>query len=186
MFAVSIAIVGEPLRRSQAVSWRRAVVDLSLRTCPSCGIAKSVRDFSFADVERGKLSWQCRMCHAEARRHHYLANRDDYVRRAIRQITRRRAENRERIHAYLLAHPCVDCGATDPVVLDFDHRDPKKKKREVAWLAARRSWQVVMAEIEKCDVRCANCHRRRTALQFGWSKSAVKAIIETAGPPQSA
>jgi hypothetical protein len=24
-------------------------------------------------------------------------------------------------------------------------------------------------KIGKCDVRCANCHRRRTAHQLGWS-----------------
>lgn len=31
-------------------------------------------------------------------------------------------------------------------------------------------WNKILSEIEKCDVRCANCHKRRTARQFNWSK----------------
>jgi hypothetical protein len=54
--------------------------------------------------------------------------------------------------------------------LDFDHRDPADKKRDVNWIAARRTWAHVLAEIAKCEVRCANCHRLRTAQQFGWRK----------------
>ena len=72
--------------------------------------------------------------------------------------------------AYLLAHPCVDCGRANPVMLDFDHRDPSEKKGNVSELAMRKPWRLVLVEIAKCDVRCANCHLRRTAIQFGWKK----------------
>jgi hypothetical protein len=57
---------------------------------------------------------------------------------------------------YLLTHPCVDCGEADPVVLDFDHIDPATKSREVAWFIRRRDLVGRAAEIEKCEVRCAN------------------------------
>jgi hypothetical protein len=47
--------------------------------------------------------------------------------------------------------------------------DPRKKTANVAELIKlRRGWRIISAEIEKCVVRCANCHRRRTAHQFGW------------------
>jgi len=81
-----------------------------------------------------------------------------------------RIENRALLLAHLLGHPCVDCGETDPVLLDFDHRDPASKRKEVGRLAATKPWPQVLAEIAKCDVRCANCHRRRTARQFAWGK----------------
>lgn len=70
---------------------------------------------------------------------------------------------------HLLRHPCIECGEDDPVVLDFDHRDPAEKSFSVAnGISARKSEAALIAEIAKCDVRCANCHRRRTARQFNW------------------
>ena len=64
----------------------------------------------------------------------------------------------EHIREYLLTHPCVDCGATDPVILEFDHRVPTHKDCSVHQCGnfAQRE-----REIAKCDVRCCNCHTRR-------------------------
>jgi phage-related protein len=83
----------------------------------------------------------------------------------------RQLRNREWVLAYLLEHPCVDCGEGDPIVLHFDHRDGQKKYKGVSFLVKKgRSLEVIKSEVEKCDVRCANCHMRRTAKQFGWWK----------------
>lgn len=71
----------------------------------------------------------------------------------------------------LLAHPCVDCGETDPVVLEFDHRSDKSDNIG-SMLRHGTSTETMEREIAKCDVRCANCHRRKTAKQFGWWKCA--------------
>lgn len=70
---------------------------------------------------------------------------------------------------YLRAHPCIDCGFTDIRALEFDHREPEDKGSSVAVLA-RSGYPLdrVVAEIAKCDVRCANCHRIRTHHQRGW------------------
>jgi len=139
--------------------------------CSRCRFQKPAACFSFCRQSRGTLNFYCRSCHAAYRRSHYLANKPDYIRRAIAQVRSRREENRREIMRYLKAHPCVDCGRADPVVLEFDHRDPALKIRDVANMMVSRRWPRVSAEIEKCDVRCANCHRRRTAVQFRWSKS---------------
>ena len=74
---------------------------------------------------------------------------------------------------YLRTHSCVDCGEADPLVLEFDHRDSEGKLETIAFLRARGSRDELLAEIEKCDVRCSNCHQRRTAKQFGWTKLLV-------------
>ena len=73
--------------------------------------------------------------------------------------------------AYLRAHPCVDCGEEDPIVLEFDHL--RDKKFGISKGLQDRSWQSVLDEIAKCEVVCANCHRRRTAKRGGFTRAAV-------------
>lgn len=64
------------------------------------------------------------------------------------------------IHEEAKASGCADCGEMDPIVLEFHHRDPAEKKFNVA-SARGKSVPQLVSEIEKCDVVCANCHRRR-------------------------
>jgi hypothetical protein len=135
-----------------------------------CGETKPEGEFAFENVAKATRQRHCRTCQAAYRRAHYLANRDDYIKREVERMAGYRVANRPLLLAYLLDHPCVDCGETDPVVLDFDHRDPSTKRNEVARLAATKPWPQVLAEIAKYDVRCANCHRGKTAKQFGWRK----------------
>ncbi|HZT79397.1 MAG TPA: hypothetical protein VFA26_04215 [Gemmataceae bacterium] len=47
--------------------------------------------------------------------------------------------------------------------MDFDHR-PGERSHELcmADLAMLKSRAALLAEIAKCDVVCANCHRERT------------------------
>ncbi len=68
--------------------------------------------------------------------------------------------------AYLLAHPCVDCHESDPLVLEFDHYG--KKRAAIATMIKQVTWTAVEKEIAVCEVRCANCHRRKTLRDLGW------------------
>jgi 5-methylcytosine-specific restriction endonuclease McrA len=61
---------------------------------------------------------------------------------------------------------CVDCGELDPIVLEFDHVDPTTKYKDVSKLLGK-SLHKLEDEITKCQVVCANCHKRRTAKMFG-------------------
>jgi hypothetical protein len=65
-------------------------------------------------------------------------------------------------YSYLEAAGCVDCGLTDLRVLDFDH-EGEKQASVVVMARHGCSLKRLIAEIEQCEVRCANCHRRRTA-----------------------
>lgn len=71
---------------------------------------------------------------------------------------------------YLKINPCVDCGEVDIIVLDFDHVDRDTKSDNVSNMIQRSSISTLIDEIKKCEVRCANCHRRKTAKQFNTYK----------------
>jgi hypothetical protein len=148
-----------------------AIVSLETTRCGDCGLVKPVADFAFDSKANGTRQWRCRACQATYRREHYLRNRPTYIEQEVGRIRRYREENRPLIREYLRSHPCVDCGETDIVVLDFDHRDPTAKAHNVVVLATHKGWNRVLEKIAKCDVRCSNCHRRRTAAQFGWRKA---------------
>jgi hypothetical protein len=78
---------------------------------------------------------------------------------------KRRSKVRARLwlKEYLRSHPCVDCGEADVRVLEFDHRDPATKLANVSRMASDGCGPARLAkEVAKCDVRCCNCHRRRT------------------------
>jgi hypothetical protein len=77
------------------------------------------------------------------------------------RVTRVHAERTPLINAIKLERGCIDCGyRRHPAALHFDHRDPSTKRFEIA-KGITRNWAVLLAEIAKCDVRCANCHTIR-------------------------
>lgn len=71
---------------------------------------------------------------------------------------------------YLLQHPCVDCGESNPIVLEFDHIRGPKEFAITRAASIQASQKRILAEIEKCVVRCANCHRVQTARQQNWKR----------------
>lgn len=98
---------------------------------------------------------------------HYEANKAAYVARAAARKMKVVIDLNERLCEYFASHPCVDCGEPDPVVLEFDH--VAEKSDEVATMVRKgHSWRAILQEIAKCEVRCANCHRRVTAKRANW------------------
>jgi hypothetical protein len=94
--------------------------------------------------------------------HQELHNRRRYKRQAIG-----REEIMRRIRSYKLGKSCVDCGESDPIVLEFDHVRGEKRA-DIGRMSQVATWAKIEDEIAKCELRCANCHRRKTARQFNW------------------
>lgn len=89
---------------------------------------------------------------------------------AVQKAYARNVANKRRVaterhlwlNTYKLEHGCIDCGYNaHAIALDFDHRDPSLKISGIAEMLGS-PWPVIMAELEKCDVRCSNCHRIKT------------------------
>lgn len=129
-----------------------------MKTCPKCQLRKSEDEF----YKTYKATSYCKNCQRQYTKKWNRLNRE--ILRTNQQ--RQRQEKRKLMVEYLKTHPCVDCGEKDILVLEFDHRDPKDKSSGIGpLLHGYNSWKVVLQEIEKCDVRCCNCHRRRTSKQ---------------------
>jgi len=99
-------------------------------------------------------------------RRYYAKNREISKQRAKVHTHAMRKKIRLWLNEYLRLNPCVDCGEADPVVLEFDHQGDKKF---AIGDAARKgvTLNTVIAEVAKCQVRCANCHRRKTYIERG-------------------
>lgn len=124
----------------------------------------------FIDRARGRRQSWCRPCDAEYKRDWYLKNRERHIAKARESNQRTFLQNRMNVRGYLNTHPCVNCGESDPVVLDFDHM--RDKVRTISYMVLRKwRWQSIEAEIAKCEVRCANCHRRKTARERGYYRN---------------
>jgi len=154
-----------------------SIWDAETRQCGTCDQVKPMEEFAWRNKAKGTRNWSCRECQKAYRKRHYEANREMYIAKAIKWRTDRRADNRLKIRAYLQAHPCVDCGEDDWVVLDFDHRGDKEFN--ISAMIQFRFWEDLEREIEKCDIRCANCHRRKSARELGhWRASALAAALD--------
>lgn len=102
-------------------------------------------------------------------RKHYERNKAAYVKRAVAHKKKVADLIRDYIIEYLKDNPCVDCGEDDPIVLEFDHVSDDKSFNIGSYRAESRTMKSVKAEIEKCEVRCCNCHRRMTYKRSGWT-----------------
>ncbi|HVF27809.1 MAG TPA: hypothetical protein VM943_06200 [Pyrinomonadaceae bacterium] len=135
------------------------------RVCSRCGITSDEGNFAFRSKTKGTRHSYCLPCGREFSTSHYSNNVRYYVKKARVRRDNFRREINIRLYDYLEKHPCVDCGESDPVVLEFDHVRGEKSFNvsEMGWMVL--TWDAMLKEIAKCDVRCANCHRRKTAGQ---------------------
>jgi len=115
--------------------------------------------YSPAAWEREKASARAR----SAAKYHANKTNPEYVaseRGRIATIIRRK---RGHLTTLKRERGCIDCGRTDGR-LDFDHRDGEVKLFNPTH-GTHYSWQRMLAEIAKCDVRCAHCHGRKSAIR---------------------
>lgn len=120
-----------------------------MKVCKGCETVKPLTDFyRNTQMADGHLSW-CKPC--------FMARHRDAKSRRQRLLL-------AYIQQVKVSRGCADCGYdANPVALDFDHLPGFEKRFRIATMAAGNSRELIDAEIAKCDVVCANCHRIRTA-----------------------
>ena len=141
-----------------------------MKTCIKCEKHKKNTEFSFRNKGENKRHNICKDCFRANNREHYADNRKKYIDKARQRQGTVKEANRDKILEYLLQHPCVDCGESDPIVLEFDHVRGKKHKMLTDMIHQSANWKSIKLELQKCDVRCSNCHKRKTAIERGYWK----------------
>jgi hypothetical protein len=147
--------------------------------CSRCRQEKPDQDFAWRRKAKGQRDSYCRPCRAEYKQEHYAKNKKRYLRQATARNRSILEERTDFLH-FFTTHPCIDCGETDPVVLEFDHLG--NKAFAISDGIRGRKWESVLAEMEKCDVVCANCHRRRSMARGNfWRTVSLDAGDESGG-----
>ena len=123
----------------------------------------------------------CVNCH---RRRTYRRSADSWrfepgILEASVSLARGERRNLIFIRDLLLASACADCGVADLAVLEFDHLRAKTGN-VVAMARGGCSMERLRAEIDKCQIRCGNCHRRRTVTAIRTARAEARKL---AGPP---
>ncbi len=147
---------------------RRATI-FDMKRCGRCGVAQDASEYPVRDVRTGRVHTICRACRRGYCRRYYWSNTAEFNARKRDRLKLHRARNRRFIEEHLLSHPCIDCGILDPIVMEFDHVRGRKRNDVSTLVREGASITIIRTEMEKCVVRCANCHRRRTAVSL-WGK----------------
>lgn len=156
----------------------------AVRRCDRCGELKALAEFAWRRKNGAQRQDNyCRACRTQYQREHYEKHKELYVERSGRRNKQLAAERAKYMVELFRTRPCADCGETDPLVLEFDHL--VDKKFNVGAGMRERSLQSVRDEIAKCDVVCANCHRRRTYLRAGSVRLAIAQRAALAQPTTS-
>lgn len=137
-----------------------------MKVCTTCGLKKTLKDFyrRKTGVRSGEYYEKCKECYKNRGRVYYNQNKEKQLALAKKRKLKYIAV-RKRFLEEIKNKPCIDCGNIYPMwVMDFDHRERKKKIASVSKLAFRFivNLEKLKEEIEKCDLVCANCHRQRT------------------------
>lgn len=163
-----------------------------IKTCPVCLDEKPINEF----IATKKC---CKPCHNERNKKWKEANRESFalsqrihnhkrsgrdsstleiVQQKLRKprakkikMRQEQVENKTKlILGHFAKHSCIDCGEDRPLRLTFDHVRGEKKAcigdTRIAW-----SEEQLLQEIEKCEVRCFNCHMEKTAIERRFTKA---------------
>jgi len=144
-----------------------------MKICTKCKKEKNLDEFNYKNKLLNLHHSECKQCTRLFVKNHYNNNKEYYLKKTRIRNLKLRKKATDHIIQHLQNNPCLDCGETDIVVLDFDHnRDKFTKIKAVSSLVrASRPLSEIKEEIKKCEVRCANCHRRKTAKEFNWLKN---------------
>jgi hypothetical protein len=93
---------------------------------------------------------------SEAQQQHYRDNREKYRHSQLKHYYR----NKRYADELKSQSCCKQCGESHLACLEFHHRNPDEKDREITKAVSDFGFERLKREIAKCDIVCANCHAK--------------------------
>lgn len=134
---------------------------MSEKLCTGCGAVKNISEFAKNKSRKDGLQSVCRACKKKRDAEWYKANKESQLARNRRNYKK----YRKRLDEYKARKGCCRCGDSDPCCLDFHHHN-EDKDHEVSRMLTQFGAKRVWAEVAKCVVICASCHRKLHAGRF--------------------
>ena len=120
---------------------------MDTQICNNCNEEKLIDDFNWRNKERGIKHKRCKICTRKQGQSSYNKNADYYRKKNGKLRDEKTSKNKIKIWNYLIEHPCVDCGESNPILLDFDHVRGNKIYN-VSQMKAM-LWSTILKEIEE-------------------------------------
>lgn len=140
-----------------------------MRRCSTCKKNKKEITDNFYKKKKGGWEPSCIPCLKKKSKKYYHSNSKRAKKSSTISRKKRQFISKSYVFNYLKIHPCIDCGESNILTLEFDHINPKNKKYNISWLVTQGCpIPLIKKEIKKCEVRCANCHKIKTSKQQGW------------------
>lgn len=134
---------------------------METKVCYKCKKELPVSSFKKHRSRKDGLQSDCIQCQKEYRQWHYKENKEKYIARAKLRKIRQRKLLREYIDGYKSERGCSRCDESHIACLDFHHIIPSDKNHAVSqMICLDRSLDDVKLEMSRCEVLCANCHRK--------------------------
>lgn len=133
-----------------------------LKKCHQCELVKDVNQFHVDSSTSDNLNRLCKDCRLDRSRRRRADRSIEQIEKDRQSFRASKNRHKEKLDQIKLNSGCVDCGYKEHVeALDFDHIEDNKSFNIGS--AKSNCWEILEAEITKCEVVCANCHRVRTA-----------------------
>jgi len=148
-----------------------------MKKCSVCKDTKDFVKFSKNSKKKDGLQTSCKTCNSVSSKKYYEDNTEKHKQVNALRTNQAKVAARDFALQHLKQHPCIDCGNSDYRVLDFDHVRGVKVANINSLISGGYSIQKLADEIEKCEIRCKNCHAIATYVRLGSLDWRSKAMI---------
>jgi len=136
-------------------------IPINYKYCKTCNLFKEPEEFKKRESVNSGYRPKCKLCYNKDIREYYNKNSINILPQKNKTSKERKALKYINYYNHLLEKKCIDCGIDDVMVLECDHKHDKIDNIS-KMVADGTSWDTIVKELEKCEIRCSNCHKKKT------------------------